>query len=125
MTNKVSLKRHHKPLDGYSAMTIKVSVGYNISKFNNRLEKVKWDEVFKIELGSLSSPADYIHQFVFLEGELFMNLNFTKEGGQHELKLTPKIIALLTTINKFSPEIEDGDLLLASEEASINLIRIK
>jgi hypothetical protein len=31
----------------------------------------------------------------------------------------------LTTINKFSPEIEDGDLLLASEEASINLIRIK
>ena len=83
MTNKVSIKKHHKPLDGFSAMSFKVSVGNNISKLNNRLENLKWDEIFKIELGSLNSPSDYIHKFSFVEGELYLSLNFTKEGGQH------------------------------------------
>ena len=71
------------------------------------------------------SPDDYLHQFVFLNGDLYLSLNFTQEGGQHDLKLTPIKNALLTSKNPYSPDIEDGDLILSAESANISLTRIK
>lgn len=125
MTKKLSVKRYKKPLDGFSAMTFSLSLGENGAELNDRLKLLKWDEMFSLKLGDLSPGTDYTHRFDFIEGQLYLSLNFTQDGGLYDLEITPKEHSILSTPNEFNPEISDPDLVLAAESTSISFNRIK
>ena len=54
MTKKISIKKENKTLDGFSAMSFKVSLGdinnNNKNNFNNRLEKLNGTKFLKLSL---------------------------------------------------------------------------
>jgi hypothetical protein len=121
MTSKLSIKKFDRPVDGYSALSFNINIGEKASKYSQRLSDIDWDKILKVEIPGLEEGEDkgYTKRFDFKNGKLYLSLNFTEDGGIQELKVSPLNNTLVSTPNPYNPAIENPEMLLSDEEASV------
>ena len=125
MTRELSLRLSDKPIDGFSATSVRVNLGNDRPELNNRLRALDWNKLLGLRIEGLQEGIDYEHRFEYFRGQLFVSLNFTKDGGVQNLIIKPLNNTVLSSPHKFIPEISTPDFLLADKEASLEIVSRK
>lgn len=124
MVRGMTLKKMNYPVDGFSAISIKVDIG-PVEAYIERLRKLKLDEYIYVQFEVLELYDDFDYKFDIIQSEIFLSLNFTEEGGSFELMAYPFIASLLHHLDKNNKETSHPELVIKSEDIFITLDRIK
>jgi hypothetical protein len=125
MTKKITLKKVDRPIDGFSSVSVKVNLANEKPELAPRLLKVKWEEFLQVEVEGMNLDTDFTFKFDTLKGELFLTLNFTKDGKIETLNVQAKNNVVLTSPNRLIPEIKTPDYLLSKDKATLQIVARK
>lgn len=125
MTRDLKLIKADRPIDGFSSISVKVNLGNDKPELNSRLAVLKWNDLLGLEVEGMQPETDYVHRFDFYRGELYVSLNFSKDGGIETLNVRAVNNTILSSPHPFIPEIRTPDFLLSKEIATLQLVARK
>lgn len=125
MTKDLKLIKADRPIDGFSSISVRINLGNDKPELNSRLMELKWNELLGLEIEGMVPETDYTHRFDFFKGQLYASINFTKDGKIETINVRALNNTILSSPDKFIPEIRTPDFLLSKEVASLQIVARK
>ena len=67
-TREMNLRLADKPIDGFSALSVRVNLGNDRPELNNRLKALDWNKLLDVKIDDLRQGVDFEFRFEYFKG---------------------------------------------------------